>query len=480
MGNPTFIGRKEEQAILHKAFNSNEAEMVAVIGRRRVGKTFLVRSVYEKHLDFEITGIQNATMRQQLDNFTTKLNAYAQPILPFQRPSNWMGAFQMLVTYLESIEKPERMVVFLDELPWLATRKSDFLKWLGWFWNSWASQKNIVVVICGSAASWMIANVVRDRGGLHNRITRRIFLQPFNLAETEQFFQSRGITFDRYQLIQLYMAFGGVPHYLKEVERGKSAAQIIDELCFSPNGLLRDEFMMLYPALFENAAVHISIVQSLAQTWQGLTRSEIIDKAKLTNGGSTSRALEELVSSGFVSMYYSFGKKKKEMRYRLTDEYSLFYLQFIEDIRGEGKGAWQKLSQTQAWKSWSGYAFENIALKHVAQIKKALGIAGVYTESSAFYAKGDANQPGVQIDLLIDRNDHTINLCEMKFYNTEFTPTQAFAREIRAKIAAFKAHTNTKKQVFATLLTTFPIHSNENSLGLIDQALTMDVLFEEA
>jgi uncharacterized protein len=473
-----LIGRTEEVQILRKTLQTSEAEMVAVIGRRRVGKTFLVKSVLGSHIDFEITGVQNSPLREQLKNFISRLNAHAKPILPFKTPTNWMDAFQMLITFLEGKPKEEKWVIFFDELPWMATRKSDFIRALGWFWNSWAVQQRIVVVICGSAASWMIQNVVRDKGGLHNRITRRIYLQPFNLYETELFLKSRQVFLDRYQILQIYMAMGGIPHYLKEIENGRSAAQNIDRICFSPNGILNDEFSMLYSALFDNPEAHLKIIRTLANTWQGVTRNDLIEKAQLPNGGNITRTIEELTQSGFITSFYSFGKKKKELRYRLTDEYSLFYIQFIEPNLSEGKGAWQQLSQTQTWKTWSGYAFESIGLKHISQIKKALGISGVYTEASSFYMKGSKHQRGVQIDLLLDRNDHVINLCELKFYNTEFIPNKEFVTEIRQKIAVFKSLTNTRKQIFATLLTTFPMLANEHSIGLIDQSLTMDVLFE--
>jgi uncharacterized protein len=295
-----MIGRKDELTILNKALQSQDPEMVAVIGRRRVGKTFLIRQAYAGKIDFDLTGIQNGSSREQLQNFADRLTLFAKPLFPFQRPTNWLQAFQMLVTWLESTPKNEKRVVFFDELPWLATRKSDFIKALGYFWNSWADQQNICVVICGSAASWMIANVVRDKGGLHNRITRRIHLAPFTLAETETFLQSRNARLDRYQILLIYMALGGVPHYLKEVEGGKTAAQNIDFICFSQNGILKDEFLQLYPALFDNPEVHTKIVRSLAQTWQGLSRNEIIENAQLQNSGNTTRALEELVSSCFV------------------------------------------------------------------------------------------------------------------------------------------------------------------------------------
>jgi hypothetical protein len=473
-----ITGRKEELAILNKALQSNEPEMVAVIGRRRVGKTFLIRHAYKGRIDFDLTGIQKGTSRQQLQNFAERLTLYAKPLFPFQRPTNWLQAFQMLVTWLEATPKTEKRVIFFDELPWLATRKSDFIQALGYFWNSWASQQNICVVICGSAASWMITHIVRDRGGLHNRITRRVHLAPFTLAETETYLKSRNIRLDRYQILLIYMALGGIPHYLKEVEGGKTAAQNIDYICFSPNGILKDEFLQLYPALFDNSEVHIKIVRSLGQTWQGLSRNDLIESAQLQNNGNTTRALEELVSSGFVSVHYAFGKKKKDLRYRLTDEYSLFYFKFIEENQDFGQSGWQNISQTQSWKSWSGYAFESIALRHVLQIKKALGISGIYTESSAFYLKGTEQQPGVQIDLVIDRNDHAINLCELKFYNSEIAVTKAMAKTLRTKVALFRAATQTNKQIFLTLISPFGIIPNEHSIGLIDNALEMDIFFE--
>jgi AAA+ ATPase superfamily predicted ATPase len=474
-----LIGRIEEQELLEKALHSNAAELVSIIGRRRVGKTFLVQTVYKDYIAFEMTGIQYAPRKEQLQNFAIQLSKYSKSPLPISPPDSWLSAFYLLSEFLETKQTKQKTVVFLDELPWMATRKSGFLRGLSWFWNSWAIHKNIIVVICGSAASWMIQKVVRDKGGLHNRITRRISLEAFNLFETELFLKTISPNIDRYQVLQLYMAIGGIPHYLKEVEGGKSAVQNIDALCFSKTGLLNDEFSLLYPALFDNSEEHIKIIRLLANKREGLTRKEIVKLGKLSEGGSTSKVIEELVHSGFVRPYYAFGKKKRDLQYRLTDEYTLFYLKFIEKNRSEGSGTWKKLSQTQAWKSWSGYAFESIGLKHIEQIKKALGIGGIYSEASTFSVKGNENYPGCQVDLLIDRNDHVINLVELKFYNQEYIMTKAYAQSLRIKAATFKAATKTRKQIFLILLSSFPLLPNQHSIGLIDQALTMNDLFEK-
>ncbi|MEZ4886448.1 MAG: ATP-binding protein [Chitinophagales bacterium] len=473
-----LVGRVQERTILEQALQSDEAEMVAITGRRRVGKTFLVNTIYEGYIDFEVTGIQNTSKQKQLKNFAYQLSEFSGK--PIEKQSDWLDAFIALIQYLKTKQGngKQKSVVFLDELPWLATPKSGFLQGLSFFWNSWAVKQNIIVVICGSAASWMIQKVIDHKGGLHNRITKRIDLEPFNLKETEMYLKNRNIHLDRYQIIQLYMAMGGIPHYLKEIVRGKSAAQNIDAICFAKGGLLKKEFSRLYPALFKNAENHIAIIRALASKRQGLTRIELVKNAQLSDGGGINRVLDELIHSGFISSYYPYGKKKKNVLYRLTDEYSLFYLQFIEGTVNQGENIWQKLSQTQTYKSWSGYTFEGICLKHNPQIKRALSIGGVYSESSSFYQQGNQDMQGIQIDLLIDRNDHVINLFEIKFYNTFFVMTKTYAKSLQEKMAIFKAVTQTSKQIFVNLITTFGLLHNEHSIGLIDQILTLDDLFD--
>jgi len=474
-----LIGRNREKAILKDALSSDTAEMIAITGRRRVGKTFLVRSFYNKKIDLEFTGVQNAPRREQLDSFHFLLKQFAKNGQDLNTPKNWLEAFHQLIIVLEAKKKSsKKLILFFDELPWLATKKSGFLRAFGFFWNNWASKNNIVVIICGSAASWMIEKVVNNKGGLHNRITNRINLKPFNLAETEAYLKSQKIRLNRYQTVLIYMIMGGIPHYLKEIKPGKSAVQNIDEICFSDQGLLVDEFVNLYPALFENSENHIKIIRALANKWKGLTRNEIIKSTKLANGGSLTKILNELKYSGFISEFYPFGKKKKEMLYRLTDEYSLFYINFIEKRKRNIQEVWQALSQTASFKSWSGYAFESLCLKHSNEIKNALNINNIYAESSSFIFKGNDVLPGTQIDLLIDRNDQVINICEIKFHKTAFTLTKSYVEQLRKKIAIFTEVSQTKKQIFLTLITTFGSIENKYSHEIIDNNLTMDIFFD--
>jgi uncharacterized protein len=480
MTNSNLIGRASEINILEEAMQSPEAELIAVYGRRRVGKTYLIRTVYENDIVFEISGLNNMPMADQLENFSDKLTAAFNLPIEIATPKNWLQAFRQLIQLLEPQLSSKKQVVFLDELPWFDTPKSGFLAAFDNFWNSWASkQRGLVVVICGSAASWMIQNIVRNKGGLHNRITRRMRLMPFNLNETELFLQSKFINLERYQIIELFMITGGIPHYLKDIRRGESVTQNIDRLCFTNDGLLVDEFKDLYAALFDNADKHVSIVRTLAQNPMGLMRGEIIDACQISSGGGLTKMLDELLESGFISEFIPFNKTSKDAIFKLTDEYSLFYLKFIENSKAIGAGAWLDKSTSASWRSWSGLAFENICLKHTAQIKKALNIYGIYSEQSAWRYVPKGEEKGTQIDLLIDRRDNCINLCEIKFSITEFTIDKKYAEELAAKRRIFIAQTGTKKTVFTTLLTTFGVNINDYYLNNVQNQLTMGVLFEQ-
>ena len=477
-----IIGRKAEQEVLREVSTSNKAELISVIGRRRVGKTYLIETFFKDRIIFQISGIEDISLKGQLRNFSAQLTKYIRkrsPLpVPIQLPTNWFDAILLLIDFLESEKGDKKPVVFFDELPWLATHKSGFLQAFSYFWNSWAKQQNIIVVICGSAASWMIKKVVHHRGGLHNRITKQLALNPFTLAETEQYFRSRNLHFERYQILQVYMTMGGIPHYLEAIRPGLSATQNIEQICFSQTGLLRGEFLKLYASLFRNAHFHVAVIRALATTRRGLTRRKIIELGNFSDGGTIQKVLAELQQSGFITAYRPFGKKKKEKLFRLTDEYSLFYLQFIEGKEQEGTDIWQHLSQTQNYKSWSGYAFENICLKHIPSIKKALGISGIYALSSTYYKKGTAEESGLQIDLLIDRKDQTINLFEIKFYNEPFIMTKGYAETLRNKMGIFRHATKTRKQLFWVFLSTYGLNENAHSQSIIAKSLTMDDLFD--
>jgi len=464
--------------MLANAYASTKPELVAVFGRRRVGKTYLIGSFFKGKIDFELTGLKDGTKEQQLRNFAYSLkDSQKSAVLP-PLPKDWLEAFHQLKTHLESLESPQkRKVIFIDEVPWIANGKSDFLTGFSYFWNSYAAKTNIVVVICGSATAWMIQKIINDKGGLHNRVTCRIHLQAFTLAETEAYFLEKNLVFDRYQLLLIYMTMGGIPHYLDQVEGGKSAIQNIDEICFHTNGLLRTEFDNLYSSLFANPDRYESIISALSSSWKGMSRIEIIAKTRILDGGGLTLMLQELEQSGFISSYIPFGKKKKDTLYRLTDCYSLFYLKFIRDIPAKERITWQSLSQTQTWITWSGYAFENICFQHIDNLKAALGIAGVHTNQYSFLAKASEENEGAQIDLLIDRQDNVISLCEVKFFNDELILTKIDADNLRRKKSVFRHVTGTKKQIFVVLITTFGLLKNKHSLGLVDNVLDMNALF---
>jgi uncharacterized protein len=469
-----IIGRVEEKKVLEDAYASIEPQFLAITGRRRVGKTYLVRTYFDSKIDFDFSGILNASYRQQLSNFHLSLMTQFRTPLSDEPPRNWQEAFYTLSLHLKKIRKSKRIVVFIDELPWLDTHRSNFLMGLDWFWNSWATKHNVLLIVCGSATSWMIHNLFNNRGGLHNRITKRVHLSPLNLKETQEYLTHHGVNLSHYQILQIYMSMGGIPYYLKEVRVGESAVQAMDRICFQRNGLLAGEFENLYKALFQNWEIHEKIIRTLAQKMRGLTRDELLPIVGLKDGGTFSKILKELEWCDFIASAQPFGKKKKDTRYRLQDEYSIFFLKFID---GKQRVNWKQLSASQSWKSWSGFAFENICIKHAEQIKVALGVGSVYCEVSSFRSKGNVDQEGTQIDLLLDRRDHVINVCEAKFYDKPFALTKALAQELRQKMLVFQAQTKTRKSMFPTIITTFGLAPNEHSIGFVQQSINMDDLF---
>lgn len=469
-----LVGREVELKIFDKFYESNKSEFAAVYGRRRVGKTFLIRTVFKQKFSFQTTGLANASLTQQLTNFNIALNS-SNASNHYPLADNWIMAFQQLISHLE-IVNTKRKVVFIDELPWFDTRNSGFISALEHFWNSWASERDdIVLVVCGSATSWMLNKLINNKGGLHNRVTKRLKIKPFTLSECESLLQSKNTMLDKYQIIQLYMAFGGIPFYWDEVELGLSAMQNIENICFSNNGLLRNEFDNLFSSLFSNSEKHIRIVNALAKKSKGLNREEISQYSKLANAGSLTRLLDELEVSGFIMKYIPFGKKSRNSLYQLVDFYTLFYLKFIKGTKPMDENNWINSIDTPGYRAWSGYSFEQVCLYHLSQIKKALGISGVQTTVSSW--RNSMLENGAQIDLVIDRRDQVINLCEMKFSINPYTISKKYANELRNKIGSFKSETKTRKSVFLTMVTTFGLQENTNSLGLVQNDVTMDDLF---
>ena len=472
-----IAGRKNEVALLEGLLEKKNPEFVAVYGRRRVGKTYLVREVYKKHIVFECSGLHQKDFAQQLENFYLTLHEYKKADQLSPPPKTWLQAFSQLKAYLNTLTNEEKKVVFLDETPWFETPRSGFLAALDNFWNQYCTKReDIILVICGSAASWIINKVINDRGGLHNRVTKHVQLMPFSLKEVKEFLEMSGIYLTLKDIVQLYMCVGGIPFYLRDIEPGKSVPQILDSLFFMGQASLRHEFKNLYASLFKNNTLHEMIVAALASKGKGLTRSEIISHAKLKSGGGVSKTLRELIECGFVKQFFPINRRKSDSLYRLVDEFTLFHFKFLEG--GKTNNSWLQLSNKQAYKSWSGYAFESLCIKHVFPIKKALGIHGIITNEYSWIKKSTKNSSGTQIDFIIDRDDNCINLFELKFHDTELEMTSQYAKQLHQKIQVFKSNTRTRKNIFLTLLTVYGAIKNKHYLSAVTNQLMVEDLFE--
>ncbi len=471
-----IAGRKEEVEILESLLDKNESSFVALYGRRRVGKTFLIRQVYANSIIFECSGVHGDTMQQQLENFWRTLNETKPKAKPSLPPKTWIEAFFRLRAILDKQKTGKKKVIFLDEISWFETPRSGFLAALDIFWNQYCTKRtDIILVICGSAASWIIEKVINNKGGLHNRITNSILLMPLTLGETKDFFGLKNIKLSLKDIAQIYMCLGGVPYYLKDIKPGESVAQIVNQLFYKKQAILKNEFENLYAAIFSNNTFHEKVVKALSTKNKGLTRNEIIKIAKVKGGGGLTIVLQELIQCGFVMPIYPINKTKEDCLFRLIDEYSLFFFKFLKTNNNQTN--WSQITTSAAFKIWSGYAFENLCFKHSTQIKKALGISGVASNEYSYLLKRKGKDKGFQIDMIIDRADNCVNVLEAKFYNTEFEVTQAYARELLHKATIFTEKTNLNKNVFITMLSVFGVKKNEHYLSAVTNQLLIDDLF---
>ena len=477
-----IIGRKQEQKELRRLYSSDEAEMVVVYGRRRVGKTYLVNQTFgEDNFTFKVTGVHRKKMAVQLENFDNALREYSgDPALPCS--TNWMEAFASLKQYLNKSRGNGKRLLFFDELPWMDTKGSNFLTALEWFWNGWGSaQDDIMLIVCGSATNWIINKLFKHKGGLYNRAGSKMFLNPFTLSETEQYLKKQGFELEHYDIAQIYMIMGGIPYYLKQLEPGRTLSDNIDNCFFRKNGKLWDEFDNLYDTLFSNAEIYTKIVEALAGKQVGLTRDEIIGIAKLPDNGKLTVALRDLEKCGFIRVYHYFGRAAKNRTFQLSDFYTLFYYRFIRDNYAGDEHFWTHMIDNPRKTQWLGYSFEQLIKNHIEQVKKALGIGSVLSEQSSWHIEkrelADEHLHGAQIDLIIDRRDRFINICEAKFYGGEFIIQKDYSMNLRNKVEAFRSATKTKKTLVPTMITSFGVKRNMYS-SYIQQQVVLDDLFE--
>jgi len=471
-----IIGRKDELAKLETAAKSGKSEFVAVYGRRRIGKTFLVRQAFG-NFAFEHTGIRKRGTKKQLEEFAKSLASQGYPRC--RRPSDWYEAFDFLRELL--LGKGEgRKIIFLDECPWMDTPRSDFVGAIDHFWNGWASARSdIMLVICGSATSWVIEKIIDDYGGLHNRLTRQIYLRPFTLSECEELARANGLVMNRDQILEGYMILGGVPYYWDLLRKDLGLSQNVDELFFSEHGELSDEFDRLFLALFRKPRLYISVIRALGTKRCGMTRNEIIAATRTKGNGQLSRVLKELSQCDFIRVYAEPGRRKRDLIYQLIDNYVLFYFRFIDGQTNLMPNFWTVSQTTQAVRIWCGLAFERVALQHVAAIKRKLGISGVVTRTYGWRHRDDGGHgEGAQIDLVIDRDDRVVNLCEVKYTAKPFAITDEYDRRLKVKREVYAEQTGTKSAIHLTMVSAHGLKNDANALD-VQSVVTLDDLFKE-
>lgn len=484
-----IISRQEEIKVLQQMLDSGVPEFLCLYGRRRVGKTFLIREFFQDKdvIFFNVTGAKEGSMTVQLKHFISQMAKVFYGGAKLQVTRNWDDAFEELTQAFEVLSKDKRIVLFFDELPWMATRRSRLLQSLDYYWNQhWSSDVRIKLIVCGSSASWILNKIVRNKGGLYNRITREMYLEPFNLPETKGLLNNMGIRLQNRQVLLLYMVTGGIPYYLTRAEKGLTAMQIIEKLVFSKNAFLLKEFDNLFGSLFDDDDVYIDIVRAIGKYRYGIGQQELLDTlGKHAQGGAYSKKLKDLEETGFIMSYIPLYHKEKGIYYRLTDEYTLFYLKWIEPIRKSlqkaalSKGNWQQMQNTPEWNSWLGYAFENVCYKHLPAIRNTLNISPTAIANTwRFVPRKQAEERGAQIDLLFDRKDDAITICEIKYSTKPYVITKDYVDNLKRKMEVFQKQTKTKKQLFMTIITAMGLKNNYYAEDICSGVVTLDDLFK--
>ena len=477
--NNKIIGRIEECRKLEACLEKEQAQLVVVYGRRRVGKTYLINQFFDNKFAVKVTGVYGQSRENQISNFLSVLGQKTGK--KYEKCENWYSAFGYLREYIESLPVDEKKVIFIDEMPWMDNPKSDFLPSFEWFWNDYASTiDNLVLIVCGSATAWMDEKISKNKGGLFNRFTCRLYLEPFNLYEVEKYLESKDIYWSRYEIAECYMIMGGIPYYLNLLTNKMTFTQNIDSLFFEKHGTLWDEFDNLYGTLFLSSEKYITVVTALGEKKSGMTRAEIIERTGLPTGGELSKVLNNLVLSGFVRVTGFYNQKKKDSIYQLSDYYTMFYLKFIKDNLSHDDKRWSHMVDLPSKKAWAGFTFEQVCRDHTAQIKRKLGVSGVLTQESSWFCADDDDKgvSGAQIDLLIDRRDRVVSICEIKYSINEFIIDKSYDMKLRNKIGSFIKATNCKKSVQMVMVTTYGIKKNMYS-GLINAEVVLDDLFEK-
>ncbi len=475
-----MIGREKEVRELNRLYDRDRAELVAVYGRRRVGKTYLIDETFAGRITFRHAGLSPAgvdakgLLKAQLDHFYNSLLLFGMD--QASKPGNWLDAFLLLERFLQKADDGSRQLVFLDELPWLDTPRSGFIQAFEGFWNNWGChRKNLMVIVCGSASSWMTDSLINNHGGLYNRVTYEIKLSPFTLWECEAFFESSGVRLSRYDIAQSYMIFGGIPYYLGYFDGEFSLAQNVDRILFAKNAKLKDEYDRLFQSVFVNPDAEKALVTFLATRNAGYTRKEIASRLGVSDGGRLTGHLNALIAGDFIVKYIPFGMGKREEHYKVIDPFCLFCQHFLHTAHDRSETFWQENVTAHPVVTWRGFAFENVCFNHIPQIKKALGVAGVITSASA-WSKREDDREGTQIDLLLKRNDNVLNMCEIKFYGGNYTVTRDDYLTLLARQELLVGKVSPRITVRSTLITTYGLTRNEYS-GVFTNVITLDELF---
>ena len=494
-----MIGRKKEIKLLNEICDLEESSLVAIYGRRRIGKTYLVNHMFKKYrqdcLFFEFTGAYDGDKRGQIDNFIDQVYEwfYVEPSFEIK---SWSDAFRFLKRTIDKEIKKrdsnEKVIVFLDEVPWIdRSNKGGFLSALGYFWNTWCEpRENVVLILCGSNSSWIRDKILKNaRGSLYQRVTHQISMYPFDLKETKAYLlEQKGFMIDNKTVTDIYMIFGGVAKYLSFLNPNESSAENIDRVFFSIHGSMYREYDELFSSLFaDKSDYYKSVIELLCTRRSGFSLSDISKAFNEKLGGKLRLAIAELEECGFIKGLSKYGNSVRGVNYMIVDPYILFHHKWIKgfsrnDIATLPNNYWLHKSSSQSYAVWSGYAFEIVVMVNIRLYLNAIGRLGFF--SGVYHwqhmAKSEDEQ-GAQIDMVVNYGNNIFDILECKYYNSEYVISKEYAKNIKNKLSMFKKYglySKQKSELRLVFLTSYGVKMNAEAHSLNISRVCLDDLFE--
>ena len=469
-----FVGRKKELSLLEESYLSSKSEIFTVYGRRRIGKSTLIEIfARQKPNFFSFEGIEGQNSSFQIKHFTEMLKKQLQdPLLSSIQFQSWDAVFTYVSERLMTKTRPnEKIIFFLDEIQWMAAGRSSFISLLKYYWDNYWKKSNVLMILCGSIASFMVNKVVHSKA-LYGRIDHEILLKGLHPFEAKAFFADKHKSTE--EILKYYLILGTIPKYLEYINPSRSFQWNMNKLFFSSHGSMINEIKKIFYSQFKESTIYFDIVKLLKSG--PLALSEICTRLKIKSGGGLKRYLTNLENAEIIRSHVPFNRKANSRlkKYVLSDEYLNFYFKYLEpNLRIIEESESEKLFETLTKNSfdvWLGFAFEKFCIKHNSWLADLMGFKDDVLIASPYFERKDQR---FQIDLVYLRADKVITICEIKHHTKPLSSKQI--GEMQRKLQCLKIPNG--YSIETALISLYGPDKALNDSNYFDHYVSMDAIF---